>query len=131
MNKYIVWILAILIVVITLFYFFKPSTSEAPVAGQDEEAAYFADRMVALAIEDVGMAIEGFDDNLLHMAYPGLMASDFDGVETLEGHYEIKNGESVFVRDQKMPVSSAERTISEGGYKTLLNNLSERLNMNA
>jgi hypothetical protein len=98
-------------------------------SGESEESIdrYFYDRMVTLGIEDVGHPIEGFDANLLVAAYPGLLPEDFDGVEAFEGHYELRGGEAVFVRSGAMPATSAESTISEAGYETLLSNLSARL----
>lgn len=101
--------------------------------GEDAEmnvtthAAYFEERMITLGIEDIGQPIEGFDANLLIMAYPGLMVSDFEGVAALEGRYEVVGDELEFVRSQAMPMSSAERTVASEGYVTLLANVAERL----
>lgn len=90
-------------------------------------AAYFADRIVARAIEDVGHPIEGFDAELLIAAYPALVPADFEGVQTFEGRYTAENGALAFVRDHERPMSSAEKTISATGYETLLLNLTARL----
>jgi hypothetical protein len=59
-----------------------------------------------------------------------MKVEDFGGVETFEGHYEVTDGELSFVRDRAQPVSSAERTVSEKGYATLLEHISARLKRN-
>ncbi|PIR38310.1 MAG: hypothetical protein COV34_01740 [Candidatus Zambryskibacteria bacterium CG10_big_fil_rev_8_21_14_0_10_42_12] len=94
-----------------------------------ELTEYFAERMTTLGVRGGMMPIEGFDAGLLIGAFPGLIKADFQDVETFEGHYEIQAGELVFVRDQEQPISSAERTVSNEGYGTLLQNLSTRLDM--
>ena len=95
-------------------------------------ASYFQDEMMARGIENIGgMPIEGFDEGLLRAAFPGLTPLDFLGVETFEGHYDVEGTIVTFTRDQAQPVSSAERTISEEGYGTLLANISKRLTMPA
>jgi len=105
-------------------YIYNEKQADGP---QPALAAYFEDRMITLGIEDVGHPIEGFDSEMLMMAYPGLQHSDFADVEAFEGKYVIQNNEAVFVRSQSQPVSSAERTVSSAGYATLLSNLSARL----
>lgn len=97
----------------------------------DALSEYFEDKMIEWAVADVGQPIEGFDSDLLTAAYPGLVAADFDGVETSEGKYLLQGGSAVFVREASEPVSSAERMISSAGYETLLVNVSKRLNMPA
>lgn len=90
-------------------------------------AGYFQDKVIALGIERVGHPIEGFDEALLLMAFPSLMKSDFEGVATFEGHYEVQGGAIVFIRDTGTSISSAERTVSEEGYEVLLSNVAKRL----
>lgn len=96
---------------------------------ENNVSSYFMDRMITLGVEDVGQPIEGFDNNLLTMAFPGLVPADFDGVETVEGYYEVNGDEVVFIRNRTQPITSAERMISEQGYETLLENVSTRLNL--
>lgn len=95
----------------------------------DEFGGYFMDQMIVKGVADIGMPIEGFDANLLIRAYGGLKSSDFASVEAFEGHYEVQGNEVVFVRDQASPISSAEKTISNEGFATLLKNVSSRLNI--
>jgi len=93
---------------------------------------YFEERMLTLGAADIGQPIEGFDANLLMMAFPGLRTSDFSGVETLEGSYSVAEGGMLdFVRRGSQSISTAERTVSAEGYATLLANLSVRLGIPA
>jgi len=96
-------------------------------SGRPSPQEQFRKDLIALGVERVGQPIEGFDAFLLMQAFPGLVASDFDGVETLEGRYEVRDGVIVFKRTQGR--SSAEQTVSGEGYATLLENLSVRLNI--
>ncbi len=96
---------------------------------QSNMAEYFQEKMIALGVEKVGQPIEGFDAQLLITAFPGLEAGDFERVETLEGHYEVNDGQIMFVRGEQMPITSAEKAISDKGYATLLTNISGRLQM--
>ena len=132
MNK---TFLGILIAVVVIgggaFYYVNYAEQGNNPFTNNENSKYFMDQMVAKGVEDVGQPIEGFDNNLLVMAFPGLVNTDFQGVETFEGHYELKNGIVEMIRDKSSPISSAERTVSEDGYKTLLENLVRRLNMKA
>lgn len=90
-------------------------------------AGYFEDRMVALAVEDAGQPMEGFNAPLLMRAFPGLVSSDFNGVETSGGRYELVQGDLQFIANAKSPQSTASETLQADGYITLLNNLSKRL----
>lgn len=128
MKKIIIWLLAVGVAVGAGLYISK-SYQSAKQSDRDEVSTYFYNRMVELAIADIGMAIEGFDPQLLMMAYPGLKSEDFQGVEAFEGRYEVNGEEISFVRDQSQPITSAERTVSEEGYQTLLTNLSSRLSV--
>jgi len=96
---------------------------------ENELADYWQNQLITLGIADIGQPIEGFDDQLLIMAFPGLLPMDFDSVAAREGHYEFTASESIFVRGQQMPISSAERMITDAGFATLLANVSERLNI--
>lgn len=96
----------------------------------EELVEYFQNQMWQVATDKSGaMPIEGYDAQLLMGAYPELVKEDFDGVESFEGIYEIKDGELTWSRVDSEMITSAERTISTEGYGTLLANLSERLNI--
>ena len=91
----------------------------------------FASRVRDLAINNSGglIPIEGYDADLLMGALPALEPGDFDDVETFEGIYRFRNGVVVFERTMEQPISTAERTISEEGYETLLEHLKRRFSV--
>ncbi len=129
-KKIIVWIAVVAVVlaaVVTTFLYVFSNTAENKTK-ITPLSTYFAEQMAARAVNDIGRPIEGFDSTLLIKAYPGLMNEDFDGVATLGGSFEIKNdGEIYFFPTDPKGRSTAEKTISESGYVTLLSNISKRL----
>lgn len=130
--KNISLILLAVVMVGTLLYAFTREVTGPVVAVPDNSALseYFRERLTSLGVEDIGQPIEGFDANLLIMAFPGILPADFNGVETLEGRYAVgSDNEITFVRGEGQPISSAERAISAEGYATLLDNLSARLQL--
>ncbi|MCR4283955.1 MAG: hypothetical protein NUV64_01375 [Parcubacteria group bacterium] len=78
-------------------------------------------------IARVGQPIEGFDSFLLLTAFPSLTQADFDGVASLEGIYTFDGENLHYERTKGQPFTSAEKTVSDDGYKTLLMNLSKRM----
>jgi len=90
---------------------------------------YFGQAMFKAGTEDGLIPIEGFDAGLLMGKFEGLVAMDFDGVEAFEGVYSLDDGKVVFERTKPQPISSAETTVSEAGYATLLQNVSARLEL--
>jgi hypothetical protein len=108
-----------------------------PVPGEGQAtstiSAYFQQRMYDRGVERIGgMPIEGFDATLLMQAFPGLASQDFDGVATFEGVYHSDGASVQFDRtgpDDR--ASTAEKTVSDMGYATLLMNTSDRLGMKA
>lgn len=123
------FVLLVAYVVLNAYFYDRQTELAEPTNESSALAAYFEERMITRGIEDVGQPIEGFDANLLVMAYPGLEPEDFVGVAAFEGHYEVKNGEIAFLRDQETPMSSAARTVTEDGYAALLHNVAARLDV--
>jgi len=116
------------ILVVGLFAFnFFTANERASDRPSLELGKYFQEQMFARGTEGGFIPIEGFNAGLLMSAFPGLVAGDFEGVETFEGMYMVENGEAVFTRTKGQPISSAANTISKAGYKTLLQNISLRL----
>lgn len=93
----------------------------------DAYSEIFREELQRAGVERVGHPIEGFNAFIYLEAFPGFEESDFDGVKTLEGIYMIEDGEFKYVRTAGNPVTSAEETISEEGYKTLFENFSRRV----
>lgn len=81
-------------------------------------------------IARVGQPIEGFDYSMLITAFPGLTQADFDGVASFEGVYTFDGNNLHYERTKGQPITSAEKTVSDDGYKTLLTNLSKRMGFN-
>lgn len=90
-------------------------------------AAHFQEALFERGTADGLIPIEGFDAALLIDEFSGLVPEDFEGVEGYEGVYHVQNGAVVFERTITEPVSTAERTVSPDGYRTLLANVSVRL----
>ena len=102
-----------------------PPTEE--VSSPNDYSGIFSEELQLAGAERVGQPIEGFNAFIYLEVFPGFEESDFDGVKTLEGIYKIEGGEFKYVRTGGNPVTSAEETISEAGYKTLLENFSKRV----
>ncbi|MCR4279648.1 MAG: hypothetical protein NUV78_02860 [Candidatus Zambryskibacteria bacterium] len=134
MKKIFIWVIIIVAVLLIGGFkmFDKTAVNNSTAANVNEEmAGYFQERMFTVGVADIGMPIEGFDAGLLIMAYPGLVPADFQGVETVEGKYEVTGDEIVFLRDASKPITSAEEMVSAEGYRTLLAKVSTRLKLPA
>lgn len=96
----------------------------------DAAVNLFQEELHSRAIESLdAQPIEGFDADILMEAFPGLTESDFDGVRSLEGVY-VYDKELRHERIEGKPQTSAERTVSHEGYRTLLENTYGRLGIN-
>jgi len=126
-NIYVIF--GIVIVVVAAFFAFNSFIYNQKQADTSptEFSSVFAQAMFEKGTEDGLIPIEGFDAGLLLSEFPGLEVEDFEGVKAFEGVYSVENGEVVFTRTGGDAVSSAERTVSEEGYATLLENISARL----
>lgn len=78
----------------------------------------------------LGQPIEGYEPSMFIAAFPGLVESDFDGVEASIGHYQINNGKLEHVFDEKQLIHSAAGAIGREGMTTLLKNISARTGIN-
>ncbi len=102
-----------------------PPTEEVNSPG--DHSKIFKEELQRAGVERVGMPVEGFNAFIYLETFPGFEESDFDGVETLEGVYMLDGGALKYVRTAGDMVTSAEETISDEGYKTLLENFSKRV----
>ena len=105
----------------------KPDITPTDKPNSEELAKHFENEMVTLGVRRVGQPIEGFNAFMLLQAFPGLLEEDFEGVESFEGVYEFTESELLYIRTKDQPVTSAEDTVSEAGYGTLLRNVAHRL----
>ena len=94
------------------------------------DSTEFASKIQSFVIENIGHPIEGFSAPIYLQAFPGLLKTDFDGVETLEGKYAYENGKLNFVRRKFGRISSAEEMVVKEGHETLFNNIRDRLGSN-
>ena len=130
-NKlFLIFLLAGMIIILGgLWLFFnnekQEDSQEDNIPAEIVEA--FQNELVTRGVEKQGQPIEGFDAFLLMQAFPGLHKEDFDGVLAFEGKYTYENGEVVYERTADQFVTSAEQTVSNEGYRILLENVSVRL----
>jgi len=90
----------------------------------------FVQKLEEHVIAESGQPIEGFEPFMFMAVFPGLIPTDFDEVYSNQGMYRIVNGEIVYERrNVGLPIHSAEKAISRQGYVTLLNTVSNRLNV--
>jgi len=75
----------------------------------------------------VGIPVEGFEPQMFLQVFPGLVETDFDGVEASIGGYVIENGRLEHKIDETKLIHSAAQAISREGYKTLLHNIAQRI----
>lgn len=127
MNKNLIIIAVVIVAALVIAYFWPGDNPALPEDNPTPLGTYFQNQLVSLAVQRVGQPIEGFDANLLMMSFPGLVVSDFQNVETVEGYYKIENNQAILVRREGAPITSAERMVSAQGYTTLLQNVSSRL----
>ncbi len=74
-----------------------------------------------------GQPIEGYLPEMFIAVFPGLVETDFQGVQASLGVYTIQDGRLTFVLDETDLIHSAAQAITRDGYKTLLQNISNRI----
>ena len=89
---------------------------------------YFSRKLQTEVVKKNGQPIEGFTPDMFLSVFPGLRASDFDGVEAFQGVYQLgDSGTLSFVRRSTGgPIHSAEAAISPNGMEMLLSNVASR-----
>lgn len=129
-------IILLLIIIVGGVYLYRntasPTATTTPTGTETSTlsvAGYFGDRARTLAQADLGPRPEGVTAQTLEDAFPGLTASDFNNVATLGGKYVADADGTIRFEPQSGQAStSADMTISDVGYETLLRNLSARMN---
>lgn len=104
----------------------KPTEVENVISKQTE----FRTQLESIVINKGGHPVEGFEPMMFALALPGLELQDFDQVAAMIGHYEYVNGELRYNIEGAPLLHSAAGAITEEGMNTLLNNISERLQIN-
>lgn len=128
MNKYIPLIIVGVLVLIGIYFLYTTPDSDDSVPRGDF-TEIFQDELIRGGIERVGQPHEGFDAFTLREAFPKLTGEDFDTVKSLEGMYTYSNGKLMYTRTAELPAISGEQTLSTEGFATLLENVSERLDI--
>lgn len=149
--KFILFILLLIIVLIGLFLFGQDLPNDDPNTTGDtidglmlgdevsmEEtietgtttATYFAEKLREKFTEEIGQPIEGIEPGMLLAAYSTFEPNDFEGVEAIQGIYDVVDEELLFEQTET-PEHSAARAISEDGMSTLFLNLTSRLDIQA
>jgi len=119
-KPYIIVAFSIIVLVVLFVLNFTSNSTE-------EHGNLFAEELQRAGVERVGQPIEGFAASIYLEAFPGFTEEDFDGVETFEGITKFINGKLGYERIAGNPITSAEQTISNTGYQTLLTNFSKRV----
>ncbi len=73
-----------------------------------------------------GIPIEGYEPHMFLEVFPGLVETDFEGVQASIGHYTIEEGRLVHKLDDTQLVHSAATAVTREGMETLLSNVSKR-----
>jgi len=75
----------------------------------------------------VGIPTEGYDPQMFMAAFPGLVQSDFNGVESSIGKYVLRNGRLEHEMGEARLVHSAAGAITRKGMETLYRNVAARI----
>lgn len=121
----VVGIMGVLVVAFLLL--FSGDSKNIIEPGRTPESEKFQNALTEEAVIRVGQPIEGFDASLLQQAFPALEDVDFSGVDTFGGAYVFDGRTLVYQQGEEGGGSSAEQTISSGGYAELLLNVAQRL----
>ncbi len=90
----------------------------------------FRDTLQAEVIAKQGQPIEGFVPQMFMATFPGLVESDFDGVEASIGKYVLRNGRLEHEIGEARLVHSAATAITRKGMETLYRNVATRVGIN-
>lgn len=96
---------------------------------ENEVAAYFTQTLQDTFVEEVAQPIEGFEPQMFLQIYPGLLPGDFNGVEALQGVYQVQDGEIIFIEIADGPIHSAGRAISRIGMTVLFEQVMTRFDV--
>lgn len=106
------------------------TTTDDPEPEQTDLVLYFSSEMERRGTEILGgFPIEGYGPFSYLNAFGGLIKTDFEGADALQGIYKIQEGELLFVLEDTDAIHSAAETLSKEGMETLLNTVSVRLGL--
>lgn len=128
--KIIISIITIAAVAYGIFMFTSPKSAKN-IEVSDEAASQFTNLIWGKVIESLGQPIEGFEPEMILSVWPGIKASDFDGVEAIGGVYKTESEEVIFMERTGGVKTSADRAVTPEGMKILLGNVAQRLDLPA
>ena len=73
-----------------------------------------------------GRPTDGYEPYMFLAVFPGLVETDFEGVQASIGYYTIEEGRLVHKLDDTQLIHSAAKAITRDGIQTLLNNVATR-----
>lgn len=104
-------------------------TKEEPVEEVVSKTDKFQMALEQKVITEIGQPIEGFEPAMFMQVFPGLEASDFDGVEAAIGRYEYDGFELKHDLGEVEMIHSAAQAVTEDGIETLFTNVAYRLHV--
>lgn len=87
----------------------------------------FKETLEAEVRDKIGMPIEGYEPQMFLRVFPGLVETDFDGVQASIGRYVVKDGRLVHEMDDTKLIHSAAGAITREGMRTLYINVARRI----
>lgn len=101
----------------------KPTTSYY---SPTEAAQLLGDTLREEVDRQIGVPIEGYEPQMFLSIFPGLAATDFEGVQASIGKYVVVEGQLVHVLPPNVLVHSAAASVTQRGVETLLINIAAR-----
>lgn len=96
------------------------------VKSTEEEAVLFGSTLRDAVDSQLGQPIEGYTPDMFIAIFPGLVATDFEGVDASIGKYVVVEGQLVHVTPPGVPLHSAATAVTSRGLRTLLDNVAAR-----
>ena len=136
MRNFIIIVVGIIVLNAALLYSggfshierqFTPAPTVTPL--RPEVIETFKNTLEARVREEIGQPIEGYEPHMFLAVFPGLVPSDFDGVEASVGRYVLQQGRLVYEPDATKLIHSAAKAISHRGMATLYRNVAARAGM--
>jgi hypothetical protein len=134
--KMVLSVLVLVIVFNTLFVFFggldmliqtKDRAQEEKKTLQATSIDVFRFTLEDEVRKKLGMPVEGYEPFMFTEVFPGLVETDFDGVQASIGMYVMEEGRLVHKLDNSKLVHSAAKAVARQGYATLLQNIAKRI----
>lgn len=135
MLKYVLFV-AVLLALNVAFWYVGGADRIVMYIAPDRAATVHTDPVLldvfSYTLEDevqrkIGQPIEGYEPSMFLEVFPGLVETDFEGVEASIGFYTISQGRLVHELGTPKLVHSAAGAVTRQGMETLLRNVASRL----